>query len=609
VGDANTDHRADLYAWGVMAYELLTGAHPFARHATAASLVAAHLSEQPAPIRTTGGIPSALASVVMKCLEKDPGRRPSSANELLTSLDEVHVSGPTRHGATTGARSPRWQWITAAAIGLVIVAGVAYWSLNRSATRAVDTSAVKSLAVRPFESVGGDTANAYFAEGIADALTTALAQLPGIRVAGRSSAARFRGRDVSAKEIGSALDVGSVLEGTVRRAGDRVRVTAQLTDAVDGLVVWTESYDREAKDVFALQDDITHAIVGALQGKLAGNTPTAAPTVGTTDPQAYDLYLRGLFLYRRRGPALLRAAELFEQAIAKDSKFARAHAALATTLLSESYYLPVRMGDVLARARAAAERAVTLDPSLSDAHQALAIAHFHAFEWEPAEREARRAVELDPASPEAHYRLGFVLLSTGRTQESIVAFEKARANDPLYAIVGAYLGYAHGLMGHADAAIAEGLRAIDVDSTLVVSFSLLARTYRELGRAAEAVDVSRRALALTDEARLVGHAANTIGRFGRPDESRRLLEKLEALPANHPRRNTGLALAYLGLGDTARALTAMERAVAGDGDLLFSVVPQDRTFDAVRSSARFSAILRRVGLDPAQFTRAAPGGK
>jgi len=607
VGDSTTDHRADLYAWGVMAYELLSGAHPFARHTTAAALVGAHLTETPAALETSDAVPPEFAASVMRCLEKDPANRPRSASELLESLDQVHVSTPGVRRTPAQSRSFPRRAMLSVGLAIVIAAGIGVWRMNARAAGPTETSTAasgtKSLAVLPFESFGGDTANAYFAEGIADGLTTALAQLPGIRVAGRTSAARFKGGTATAKEVGSALSVGSVLDGTVRRVGGRVRVTAQLTGTSDGLVMWTQSYDREAKDVFALQDDITHAIVVALQGKFAGTAAPTAPAIGTTNADAYDLYLRGMYLYRRRGNGLLRAFELLEQAIAKDSNFARGHAAVATVLLSEPYYLPVRMGDVLSRARAAAERAVALDPNLPDAHQALAIAHFHASEWEMSEREARAAIALDPTSAEAHYRLGFILVTVGRTEESISEFGKAKAGDPLYSIAGAYLGYANSLAGHNDIAIAEGKRAVDLDTMLAVNYTLLGRSYKTAGRSAEALAVAHRLLTLATEPRVLGITANTLAVFGDTAESRGIVAKLEAMPANTPRRNTGLAFAYLGLGDTARALTAMERAVAGDGELLFSMVPLDHTYDAVRASPRFADILRRVKLDPARFTK------
>jgi TolB-like protein/tetratricopeptide (TPR) repeat protein len=603
VGDSTTDHRADLYSWAVMAYELLSGAHPFARHTTASALVAAHLTETPAQLKAIDAVPAGFADTVMRCLAKNPAERPASAAELLASLDQVHVSGANKGSATARSRPFQPRIIIAAVAALVVLAGLAAWRMNTRDLGPPGATAAKSLAVLPFESFGGDTANAYFAEGIADGLTTALAQLPGIRVAGRSSAARFKAGTSSAKEIGSVLNVSSVLDGTVRRVGDRVRVTAQLTGTGDGLVTWTQSYDREAKDVFALQDDITHAIVAALQGKFAGTTRAATPSVGTTNPDAYDLYLRALYLYKRRGAGLLQSAELLEQAIAKDSSFARAHAALAAVLLSQPYYLPVRTADVLPRARAAAERAVKLEPNLSDAHQALATAHFHATEWELSEREVRTAISLDSTSAEAHYRLGFLLLTIGRTDEAVPEFDKAKSNDPLYAVAGAYLGYAHSLLGHHDLAIAENKRAVDLDSTLISSYTLLGRAYRAGGRSSEALAIAHKVRTMSEEPRILGIVANTVGTLGETANARAIIAKLEALPVTTPRKYSGLAYSYLGIGDTARALDALERAVAADGVIMYSVVPRDRTYDPIRGTARFAATLRRQNLDPARLTK------
>jgi len=261
VGDPSTDHRADIYAWGVVAWELLAGAHPFDGRSTAHALVAAHVRDTPPSIaERRRDVPASLAALVMRCLEKDPGRRPASAAELLEALDAVATPAPTlasgRHRLTTlGIAASVITVIAVGAIGATIArrrggeraaATVAARTLDSASTSA------KSLAVLPFGSVGGDTANLYFAEGIADELTTALARLPGLKLAGRSSAARFKQRGASAQEIGAALSVGAVLDGTVRRAGDRIRVSAELTSASDGHLIWKESYERELKDVFAV---------------------------------------------------------------------------------------------------------------------------------------------------------------------------------------------------------------------------------------------------------------------------------------------------------------------------------------------------------------------
>jgi len=275
-------------------------------------------------------------------------------------------------------------------------------------------------------------------------------------------------------------------------------------------------------------------------------------------------------------------------------------------LVSEPYYLSVHVRDVLPRARVAAERAVALEPALADAHMALGMVHFHSFEFAPAEAESRRALALDPNSAEAGYRLGLVLLTTGRAAESIPVLERAKAIDPLYSLVAAYLAYGYALAGQFDAGVAEGRRAIEIDSSLVWSQTALLSAYRGAGRSADAVALARRMMTQTDAPRKLGLAAYTLGRFGAPGDARKLITSLEALPRDVSRRDAGLAYAYLGVGDTARALSAMERAAGGDGDLLFALAPTDDTFDAVRASPRFAAIVKRLNFDVALVTRPRP---
>ncbi len=600
VGSA-VDLRADLYAWGVMAYEVLTGAHPFAGRTGAAQMIAAHIAEKPTPIEERNpAIPAPLASVVMRCLEKDPEERPASASELLTSLDTATtptaaLSSGQRVGApATKTATSRWMLIGVGA-AIVVLAGGA-WLKSRRGVSLPAANSEKSLAVIPFESVGGDTANIYFAEGVADGLTIALAKLPGLHLAGHSSVAKFKGKGANAKEIGAALNVGAVLDGTVRRAGNQMRVTAQLTNAADGLVLWSDSYDREAKDVFALQDDITKQITSALRVRLS-NGSTAASGIGTTNAEANDLYFRGLYLLRRRGTGLGQAADYFEQAIAKDSTFARAHAFLALVLLTQPYYMPVHIRDVLPRALTAANRAVALDSNLADAHMALGLARFHAFEFPRAEAELRRAAALDPNSAEVAYRLGFVLLTSGHVAESVPVLERAKANDPLYSLAAAHLGYAYTLTGNMAAGIVEGRRAVEIDSTIMVNKTLLSYSYRAAGRIDEALAVGRSLRTAADDPRLLGMAALILGKYGAPGESKPIIAAIEAFPPDAPRRNAGLTYAYLGIGDTARALSAIERAAATDGDLVFALVPSEESFDAVRGSARFAAVLKKLGFD------------
>ncbi len=321
-GDPNVDHRADIYAWGVVAWELVGGKHPFAGKATAQGMLAAHLAETPAPLTSIRpDVPPALSDLVARCLEKDPAKRPQSANELLTSLDQVNSTS----GARAAVAVPRRFSMRPIAVGVAVILAVAGgWFVTHRSTAGTTAGGVgTSLAVLPFASVGSDTANEYFAEGMADELTTELAKVSGLRLAAASSAAAYRNKTADVREVGKALNVATVLQGTVRREGTRMRVSAQLSNAADGLVMWSNSYEREVKDVFAVQDELTRDITNALRVTLAGGASGTRPIQDTTDIETYDLYLRGLHFLRQRGTGEMGSIPYFRQALARDSTYAR----------------------------------------------------------------------------------------------------------------------------------------------------------------------------------------------------------------------------------------------------------------------------------------------
>ena len=496
-------------------------------------------------------------------------------------------------------------------VAAVLAVAAGFWAVTRrgGAPPSAAASGEKSLAVLPFSSVGGDTANAYFAEGIADELTTALARLPGLRLAGRSSAARYKEQNAGAQEIGKALGVGAVLDGTVRRAGDRIRVAAELTSAADGRLIWRESYEREARDVFAVQDDITRAIVGALQVQLTGGPSASGPNAtsqGTTNLEAYDLYLRGLQGYRKRGSDLVHAERYLERAIALDSGFARAYATLASVLMVKPYYFDVTMAATIPRARAAAVRAVGLDDGLAEAHLALGHVHTEAFEWKDAEAELRRAMALDPNRAEVPFRLGFMLLTSGRVQESIVAFERAKTLDPFYSMPAVYLAWSLALAGRDTEAEAEARRALDLDPTNEAIANIHGRVLSMAGNAEEAVAFARARIAVTTNVRRLAFHGSVLAVSGAADDARAILRRVESLPSGTWGRNSSLLYLYLALGDTARALDALERAAASDGDLVLAQAISMPLFDRIRANQRFAVAMRRFNLDVPRVT--APDG-
>lgn len=595
LGDPATDHRADIYSWGVVAWELLAGAHPFADRSTMHALIAAHIAESPPSLAARRpDIPGPLATLVTRCLEKSPTNRPASAAELLAAMESVNTS---RDAITQHAAPPHRSWKAMAAGVMLLVAVFAFVAIQRARRTSTVLAGNKSLAVLPFTATGGDTANTYLAEGIADEVSNTLGQVPGLHLAGRISSARLAAKNATPQEVGTALHVGTVLDGTVRREGDRIHVTAELSNANDGTVIWHDDYQRGAKDIFGVQDEIARAIAGQLQVTLSDPGTRSLSATGTSDAAAYDLYLKGMYLYRRRGSGIADAISTLAQATARDTMFARAWAGLSNALTVSSSYLPMHASEVLPRARQAAERAVRLDPALPDAHDALGYVDAESYKWASADSEFRRAIALDPYAAEPRFRLGYSLMNRGRAAEAVPELRRAVANDPLYFLSTDYLGWAEVDLGRTAEGVADIRRGLKLEPNSITSLCLIALAYDAAATPDSARFYAHRILAVSSQPARIGEAAQILARNGDRAEAEALVRRLNATPATEWTRWTGLTLAYIGLGDTTHAISAMEHAAAGDGDELPTYLPRVQ----LPSSPRVTAVLRRYNLDPARF--------
>ena len=590
--DPDIDHRADLYAFGCVAYELLAGEAPFASRQGHQML--AHVSERPVPVgEKRADCPPSIARIVMQCLEKDPAARPQSARDILKVLDR-----------TTSAETPpllRHLTRPRAAAVVLIVAALAVVAL----TARNGTARELSVAVLPFSTFGGDTAQQYIAEGLADELATALGKVQGIRVVSRTLSYRYAGRDVDAAEVGRTLTADYVLHGNVRRTGDRLRISAQLTSAEDNSEYWSDAYTRDSRNAFEMQDELTREIASALRARLGrGATGASAPVTarsGTTDLEAYDLYLRGRFLLARRGPGVQQSVQRFEDAVARDTSFARAYAGLAVALELLPYFADVRAQDVRERAMASARRALALDSSLSEAYTALGLAHQHAYEWDLAEQAYRRALELDPNDAHAHIQFGRFLNYTGRLADALGEFERARALDPYSAVALGWVGISLEILGRRSEAIAEFARALEIDSLSPPVLFGATRAHFRSGDTATARRLVERLTSRVPSWRVP--AAQLQAMMGNREPARSLAREIEVSDAARAgKRHTEMFILFVALGDTARALSELERATDA-GDFWPSyIMLSSPLFDPIRRSPRFAAILRRVGLDERIFT-------
>ena len=553
--DPNVDHRADLYALGVIAYEALAGAHPFAGRSVA-SLLAAHLTEVPTSLgERRPEIPRALTDLVSRLLAKDPSARPQSATEVRDVLDAIGGGALSRPIAD---RRRMVGWIAAAIVllGVGIVA-----ARSRALASRGRTGRATTLAVLPFVNTSGDAQDDYFSDGLTDELAHALAHVPGLTLAGRTSSYAFKGKSLPATEIGKALGVGALVEGTVRRAGDRLRVTAQLVSARDGTVEWDSVYESRSHDVFAVQDSLTRAVVVAVAPTLGSANARADSPVGrgTADAEAYDDYLRGRYYWHERGAAnLVQAVDYFERAIARDPTFARAYAGLALTY----GVLPVYVSDVTDSmaplVRANALRAVALDSTLADAQVAMAFASEHDFRIAAAEAHYRAALAAEPSNEYVHHAFGTMLASAGRTDEALVQLREAARLDPLAKSAGTMLAEALTDARRFSESEAASRRVLAIDPTFPLSMSSLGLAQEFDGHPDSAIATLERVVRLYPELRVAqGRLLFAYAAAGRWSDAERLRMRIER-DARGDTSDGLSAFAALVFGDRAPALRLVQ---------------------------------------------------
>jgi serine/threonine protein kinase/tetratricopeptide (TPR) repeat protein len=630
-GDPATDHRADLYALGVVGYEMLVGAPPF-HGRPPQQLLAAHLTEKPAPIGSRRyDVPAALNALLMQLLEKEPSKRPKTAADVIRSLeDPAVVSGTFTPPALPSAQRPRRVlWALAGAGILASVAAGGAWFSNRhpataqtgaaSAAAPVPAPAGKSVAVIPLVNISRDTSDAYFAAGMTSDLSNALSRIQGLRVAGTESIAHDRA--ASPIDVGKTLGVNMVLTGTVQRDKDRLRVTARLINTADGFTIWSDMFERTSKDVFKVQDEISNAIIAAISPELSSGGSSVAPAPATTSPAtpvatgaaphgtsdllASDLYLRGKYFFDKRGEAgLRRSLDYFQQATQRDSNFARAYAGIANAYALLPLYANVRVDSIMPLAMTAIDRAVKLDSTLAEAFASRGTLLQAAWRWSEAERDYKRAIALDPNAAQPHQWYGELLLVLGRTPESRVQLARATQLDPLAPVALGSYSLALAVARQSDSAVALARRAVELDSSLVVTRFMLGGVELEANRVPDAIVQLEAATRLDagsmPAAGLLGYA---YARAGKTRLATDIAKNLERQMGQSAGAAAAAARVYVGLGDREKALTLLERA-ATDRDSFFSSESlAESFFDPIRADPRFAALMKRVGLDAATSPR------
>ena len=589
-GDPDVDHRADLYAFGCLGYELLTGRPPFSGEAPQ-RVLAAHLTEKPKPIESLApDIPLELASVMEMCLEKDPLDRPQSADDVLAVLGSISSTGGRQRTSLTAGRKRQRRWLLAT-IGAVVVVSLLAYAANRYSSREA-ASTDRSIAVLPLSNLSGDKSNDFFGEGLAEEITGALTRA-GLHVVGRSSALTLANKGIGAAEIARQLHVANVLQGSVQRSGDQVRISVSLVSMPDESVLWSERYDRGMKDVFAMQDEIARAVARELQVKLSG---VKLSRTETTDPEAHTAFLQGLYLWNRRtAPGLRKAIALFSDAVRRDPSYAQAYGGLAMAYVVLPAYDDSAGSDALQRARDAANRALALDSGNVLALTALAYTDGLEYRNESAHRLFARAIDADSAFATAHFWRALLLLQQERLDEALAEVHKARALEPASLVINTAVVQVLYDMRKYDEAERAGRSLLQLDSTFQLGIIDLAKVLIEKGRSDEAIAMILPTMNVPGVSRIEksGVVAYAIAKAGRSSDARRYLDSTSLARDTRVARRGMVAAALDAIGEREQAI-AMLRAAVDDHDLWLAHYIPAAPYDGLRRDPRVRDLFAKV---------------
>jgi eukaryotic-like serine/threonine-protein kinase len=561
-GETNLDGRSDLYSLGCVLYEMLAGEPPFTG-ATPQIIISKRFVSPIPKVRSVRDVPATVDETVTRSLARTPADRFLNASDFLEalkhSLDKVTTPPATPPDAQKSPPRP------------------------------------KAIAVLPLANMSADPENEYFSDGMTEEIINVLAKVPGLQVASRSSCFSFKGKTVDIREVGEKLGVSTVVEGSVRKIGNRIRITAELINVENGYHLWSETYDRQLEDVFAIQDEIARAIVDALKVRLSGDNEQLV--VPAKNLEAYNLDLKARYLYHRGGEtSLKKSLDFCQQVLLLEPGYARAYATMADCWcrLADDFVAP---DDAYPRAKAAATRALQLEPDLPEALTSLGkILGWYEWDFAGAERTLRRAVALSPNDGDAHYGLASVLPTVGKLGEAITVMRKALLLDPLDPTYSRWIARFLFYAGDYSAAIAQGEKIVELGEEYFLPYLDIGSAHLAQGHAELALEWYRKGQMMASSVRSYdAFIVRALAELDRRDEAEEILVRLERESKDHYVRPEYMAMGYGWLGDLDRAFGFLERAYQmRSAGLIFLHV--DPGYKPLRGDPRFDQLVKRIGL-------------